>query len=106
MKAGLPWSDAQLEQRMEWLPTCDRTAIIESHKSFHEEDIHRDLPDIAAASLLLYAEKGGTVSDEDADEITGALRNCQKERIDGAGHMIPWDRLEAFVSSVQHFLAD
>ncbi|MCY1267690.1 N-formylmaleamate deformylase [compost metagenome] len=106
MKVGLPWTDEQLEQRMEWLPTCDRTAIIESHKSFHEEDIHRDLPDIAAATLLLYAEKGGTVSDEDADEIRGAVGDCKKERIDGAGHMIPWDRLEAFVSSVQRFLAE
>jgi N-formylmaleamate deformylase len=106
MKKSLPWSDEQLELRMEWLPTCDPTAIIESHKSFHEEDIHRDLPKIAAETLLLYAEKGGTVSDADAHEIARSLKKCRKERIDGAGHMIPWDRLDAFVASVQGFLAN
>ena len=104
MKKSLPWSDEHLELRMEWLPTCDPTAIIESHKSFHEEDIHGDLPRIAAETLLLYAEKGGTVSDADADELARALKKCRKQRIDGAGHMIPWDRLDAFVDSVQEFL--
>ncbi len=106
MKESLPWSDDKLELRMEWLPTCDPTAITESHKSFHEEDIHSDLPHITAETLLLYAEKGGTVTDEDADEISAAIGKCRKQRIDGAGHMIPWDRLDAFVESVQKFLAN
>jgi N-formylmaleamate deformylase len=106
MKKNLPWSDEHLELRMEWLPSCDRTAIIESHKSFHEEEIHSDLPKIAAQTLLLYAEKGGTVSDADGDEIVRALRNGRKQRIDGAGHMIPWDRLDAFVDAVHGFLGN
>jgi N-formylmaleamate deformylase len=104
MKKSLPWSEEQLELRMEWLPTCDRTAIAESHRSFHEEEIHSDLPRIAAETLLLYAEKGGTVSEADADEILRALKSGRKQRVDGAGHMIPWDRLDAFVSAVQGFL--
>lgn len=105
MRKGLPWTDEQLETRMEWLPTCDRTAIIQSHRSFHEEEIHRDLPGIQAPTLLLYAELGGTVSDADADEIAGAIPNCRKERVDGAGHMIPWDRLDVFVDRVARFLS-
>ena len=104
MKKGLPWSDEHLELRMEWLPSCDRTAIEQSHRSFQEEEIHSDLPKIAAQTLLLYAEKGGTISDADADEIVGALKHGRKQRIDGAGHMIPWDRLDAFVAAVQGFL--
>ena len=105
MKKSLPWTDEQLEQRMEWLPTCDRTAIIESHRSFHEEDMHADLPRVSAETLLLYAEHGGTVTDADADEITTAIAGrCRQQRIDGAGHMIPWDRLDAFVASVTGFL--
>lgn len=104
MKKGLPWSEEHLQLRMEWLPSCDPTAIAESHKSFHEEDIHGDLPKMAAETLLLYAEKGGTVSDADADELAGALKKCRKQRIDGAGHMIPWDQLDAFVDAVQGFL--
>lgn len=105
MRKNLPWSDEQLQLRMEWLPTCDKTAIIESHKSFHEEEIHSDLPKIAAETLLLYAEKGGTVTEADAEELMRGLKKGRKQRIDGAGHMIPWDRLDAFVSAVKEFVA-
>jgi N-formylmaleamate deformylase len=104
MRKSLPWSDEHLELRMEWLPTCDRTAIIESHKSFQEEEVHSDLPRIESPTLLMYAEKGGTISEADADEIVRTLKHGRKRRIDGAGHMIPWDQLDAFVSVVQDFL--
>jgi N-formylmaleamate deformylase len=106
MRKALPWSDEHLELRMEWLPTCDKTAVAESHKSFHEEEIHSDLPKIRSETFLMYAEKGGTISDSEADEFVRALRKGRKQRIDGAGHMIPWDRLEAFVSAVRTFLAN
>ena len=106
MKKVLPWSDEHLELRMEWLPTCDKVAIAESHKSFHEEDIHGDLPKIGAETFLIYAEKGGTVSDSDAEELVGALKKGRKQRIDGAGHMIPWDKLDEFVAAVRGFLAN
>ena len=106
LRNSLPWSDEQLELRMEWLPTCDPTAIIESHRSFNEEDIHSDLPNIAADTLLLYAEKGATVTDADADEIVRGIKTSRKQRIDGAGHMIPWDQLDGFVDAIQVFLTD
>jgi N-formylmaleamate deformylase len=104
MRKSLPWSEDKLEQRMEWLPTCDRTAVIESYKSFHEEDMHGDLPRIDADTLLIYAEKGDTVREADADEIVGALKRGRKQRIEGAGHMIPFDQLDAFITAVQGFL--
>ncbi len=104
MKQSLPWSDAQLQIRMEWLPTCDREAIIQSHRSFHEDDMHGDLPAIRAQTLLLYAENGGTVTDQDAKEISTLIKNCQSQKVAGAGHMIPWDRLSVFVDSVKNFL--
>ena len=91
---------------MEWLPTCDRHAVVESYKSFHEEDLHGDLPRITVDTLLLYAEKGDTVREADADEIVGALKRGRKQRIDGAGHMIPFDQLDRFVSAVHAFLGD
>jgi N-formylmaleamate deformylase len=104
MKKSLPWSDQHLQLRMEWLPTCDPTAVIESHKSFQEEDIHADLPKIAADTLLMYAENGGTVSEADAEVFVTALRSGHKQRIDGAGHMIPWDQFDLFVRAVHAFL--
>lgn len=104
MVASLPWSPEQIEIRMEWLPTCDRQAIVAAHTWFHEDDFHADLPKITARTLLLYAEKGGTVLDADAEEIRQAIPACQVLRVDGAGHMIPWDRLDAFAEAVRQFV--
>jgi N-formylmaleamate deformylase len=99
------WTDAQLLLRREWLPTCDRKAIEQSHRSFQEEDVHVLLPRVRSKALLLYAEKGGTVTEADAAEIANALPDARRQRIDGVGHMIPWDDLDAFVAAVRAFVA-
>ena len=83
------WSADQLSLRAEWLPTCDKTAITASHVSFHEEDIHSLLSEVRCRALLIYAQNGNTVNEEDAKEVVAAMQNCQAIRIDGVGHMIP-----------------
>ena len=98
------WTDDQLALRNEWLPTCDRKAIEQSHRSFEEEDIHILLPEVKSESFLIYAEKGGTVREEDAAEIVELIPDARRQRIDGVGHMIPWDNLEAFVGAVRGFV--
>lgn len=98
------WTDAQLALRNEWLPSCVRKAIEQSHRSFEEEDFHVLLPQVQCETFLIYAEKGGTVREEDAEEITDAIGRASRLRIDGVGHMIPWDDLEAFVGAVRGFV--
>lgn len=106
MKMVLPWSEEHLDLRMQWLPSCDRTAIAESYKSFMDENIHDDLPAIRSKTLLIYAENGGTISDVEADEVMRLLRDGRKTRIDKSGHMIPWDQLEAFLAAVHGFVVE
>ncbi len=98
------WTRAQIALRDEWLPTCGVKAIAQSHQSFQEEDIHALMPGVAVETLLLYAELGGTITEEDAAEITGLIPTCRAERIDGVGHMLPWDNLDAFVDAVRRFV--
>ena len=98
------WSADQLALRAEWLPSCDKTAIAASHASFHDEDIHSLLPAIRCRSLLIYAENGNTVDEDDAKEIIATINDCQAVRIDGVGHMIPWDDLDGFVTAVRGFV--
>tara|TARA_B100000686_G_C16665653_1_gene903456 strand:+ start:440 stop:1240 length:801 start_codon:yes stop_codon:yes gene_type:complete len=100
------WTDEQLELRHEWLPTISRKTIEQSHRSFEEEDIHVLLPAVKSETLLIYAEKGGTVTEEDADEIVTAIPNARCQRIKGVGHMIPWDDLEAFLCAVRAFVEE
>ena len=95
------WTDEQLALRDEWLPSCDPTAIAESRRSFEEEEIHSRLPRIECPVLLIYAQNGHTVTDDDAHEIMGAVSDCTMIRIDDVGHMIPWDDLDGFVSAVR-----
>jgi len=104
LKSTFGWTDDQIEARMEWLPTCDPYAIAETHRSFHEEGIHDDLPVINVRSLLLYAEQGGTVSDDDAKAFSQAMPDCESVKVLNAGHMIPWDQLDVFVDEVRRFL--
>jgi N-formylmaleamate deformylase len=105
LKTNFKWTDEQIETRMEWLPTCDPFAIIESHKSFHEEDIFSNLEIIKQKCLLIYAENGGTVTDSEAQEFGNILKQCQIRKINNAGHMIPWDQLDEFVGVVKKFIA-
>jgi N-formylmaleamate deformylase len=87
------------------LPTCDPEAIVQSYASFNDEDIHALMPEARTPALLIYAEHGGTVTDEDAAEICDLMPDCRAKRIDGAGHMIPWDDLDAFTATVEDFIA-
>lgn len=104
MKQALGWQDEHVELRMKWLPTCSKHAVTEAHRSFHEEDIHKDMPRIASDALLVYAGRGNTVSDAEADEICKLIPHCEKRLISHTSHMIPWDDLETFASAVEQFL--
>lgn len=98
------WTDEQFDLRDQWLPTCDPEAIAQSYASFNDEDIHVLMPLVPTSTLLIYAEHGGTVTEEDAAEICSLIPDCRSLRIDGAGHMIPWDDLDAFTAAVEDFI--
>ena len=100
------WTAEQIALRDQWLPTCAVKAVTQSHRSFHEEDVHSLMPAIASPTLLIYAETGGTVTADDAAEITRLIPDSRAVRIDGVGHMIPWDDLETFVGIIENFLRE
>ena len=98
------WTAEQVAQRDQWLPTCDPEAIAQSHASFHDEDIFGLMPQATTPTLLIYAEHGGTVTEDDVAEIRGAIPDCRSVRIDGVGHMIPWDDLGTFIDTIEAFV--
>ena len=97
------WTDEQLALREEWLPTCDKTAISESHRSLQDEDIHAMMPSIRSPTLLICAGNGGTITTEEEREVVGLIADCRSARIPDVGHMMPWDNLDAFVDAVRGF---
>lgn len=98
------WTDAQLQLRAKWLHTCDPLAIEASFRSFHEDDIHADLPHIGVPLLLVAAERGDVIRQEEIAECRELAPHLQVAVVEDAGHMLPWDNGPGFYSALGDFL--
>lgn len=99
------WTESQRQLRAEWLHTCFEPAILQSFEDFGRDDIHADLPKITAPMLLLTAERGDVVRDEDVAEWQRLAPHAQHRRVANAGHMIPWDNEAGFYAAFEDFLS-
>jgi N-formylmaleamate deformylase len=90
--------------RYEWIATCSKEAVAETHAGFHQEDIFELMPRIKCPTLLLYAGKGDTVRDADADEIVANVSGAIKKKLENVGHMMPWFDIELFLGSIEGFI--
>jgi N-formylmaleamate deformylase len=100
------WDDEQLRLRAEWLETCDETAVRETWLNFHTEDIFEYLGRLRAPALFMYGGESPAVSAEGAEEVRETNPSLEIASIPGAGHMIPWDNLDRFLSETRRFLAE
>lgn len=101
MRAFVPtWTDAQVALRAEWLHTCQLDAIRTTYDGFHTDDIHADLPHLDMPARLIVAGAAPVIQDVDVAEITALAPRMEVRTVEGAGHMIPFDDLDAFVAAV------
>jgi N-formylmaleamate deformylase len=98
------WPEAQLLTRAEWLCTCDERAISVAHRSFHEDDIHSDLPHVTVPVGLIVAGKGGVIQADDEREIATLLPSIVIRRVENAGHQMQIDDLEGFLAALGEIL--
>ena len=99
------WTEEQRALRAEWLHTCQWGAIRQAFDGFATDDIHADLPKITLPARLVIAGGATVVLPEDEAEVTALMPHLEVRRVDGAGHMIPWDDLEGFLTAVMDFTA-
>ncbi len=92
------WPEALMRVRAEWLHTCDERAAIEAHRSFHEDDIHADLPHIAIPMALIVAGRGGVILPQDVAEIQRLAPAIEVCKVESAGHQMQVDDLEGFMA--------
>ncbi len=65
------------------------------------------LPEIVCPILLLTGDReNGLIAPEDVQAMSGLWRDGRVVQIEGAGHMVHYDRYEPFVEAVQAFLAE
>jgi N-formylmaleamate deformylase len=100
----LVWPEAQLLTRAEWLCTCDERAITVTHRSFHEDDVHSDLPHVTVPTGLIVAGRGGVIQADDEREITTLLPSITIRRVENAGHQMQIDDLEGFLAALGEIL--
>lgn len=99
------WRDEQVALRAEWLHTCQWGAIRTAFDGFAIDDIHADLPAIQLPMRLVVAGGATVVLPEDVREVQSLAPHAEVRRVEGAGHMIPWDDLEGFLAAVMDFTA-
>jgi N-formylmaleamate deformylase len=98
------WPEAQLLTRAEWLCTCDERAIAVTHRSFHEDDVHSDLPHVTVPTGLIVAGRGGVIQADDEREIATLLPSIVIRRVENAGHQMQIDDLEGFLAALTEIL--
>ncbi|ODP32127.1 alpha/beta fold hydrolase [Pandoraea sp. ISTKB] len=105
MRAFCPtWTEEERTLRAEWLHTCDERAVLASYEGFHHDDFHADAAQLRVPSLLITAQNGDVVRDEDVAELQRATPTMQHVRVPNAGHMIPWDNAAGFYAAFGDFL--
>lgn len=105
MRAFCPtWTEGERALRAEWLHTCDERAVLASYEGFHTDDFHADAARLQVPSLLMTAQNGDVVRDEDVAELQRATPAMRHVRVPNAGHMIPWDNAAGFYAAFGDFL--
>ncbi|WPB55632.1 alpha/beta hydrolase [Xylophilus sp. GOD-11R] len=98
------WSDERLAAYVQGLATCDESAVVAAFEGLNADDIHADLPELHVPVLLISAELGEVVSEDEVFEMELAMPGLTEVRVAGAGHMIPWDNEEGFYEAFGGFL--
>ena len=97
------WTDEQLAQRANWLPTCDETAVAETWRLFHIERWLEWWRQLEAPLLFLYGSDSPAVGPQGAAIAAEANPPAEIAVVNGAGHMLPFDALDRFVEAVRGF---
>jgi N-formylmaleamate deformylase len=95
------WPERERELRARWLPTCAEGAIAATHRGFEVDDFFDHWPHLRAPLALIYGGASPVVTAEGAAELRHANPDAEFIQVDGAGHMIPWDRFDPFLDAVR-----
>ncbi|HMJ33514.1 MAG TPA: alpha/beta hydrolase [Baekduia sp.] len=100
------WPRPELEVRARWVASCDEHAVLESLRLFSEvEDFFTWWPAVPAPTALIYGGASPVVTADGVREAAAANPAATVHEVRGAGHMVPWDELDAFMAVVRPLLA-
>lgn len=98
------WPEREILVRVEVLPSCDETAIRESHAGFESEDFFPYWRKVAPPAVLIYGGDSPVVTAQGAADLAAANPAVPLLRVPDAGHMIPWDNEDGFFDALTPWL--
>jgi N-formylmaleamate deformylase len=90
------WPERELRLRLEVLPSCDETAVLETHANFQAEDFFPFWKKLKRPAILLRGAESPVVTPSAAADLAAANTTIPIIAIPGAGHMVPWDNFRGF----------
>ena len=98
------WDEEACRLRAQWLSSCDELAVVESHRSFEEEDVIPYLRAVPPPALFVYGAASPVVTAENVREVSEANPRLELAEVPEAAHMIPWENLDGFLAVVRQFV--
>jgi N-formylmaleamate deformylase len=98
------WAERELRIRAQELPSCDETAVFETHRGFETEDFLEYWRALRPPVLLIRGADSPVVSDAGEAALRRENPAIPIVSVPDAGHMIPWDNFAGFMASVRTFL--
>jgi N-formylmaleamate deformylase len=98
------WPERELQIRAEVLASCDETAILETHEGFETEDFFQYWRTLTQPAVLIRGGDSPVVDRAVSRELAEANPGIEIVTVPGAGHMVPWDNLDGFLSAMRPYL--
>lgn len=99
------WPTRELQIRAQELPSCDETAVVETHRGFEEEDFFSYWRKLQPPAMLIRGEDSPVVTAAGVADLQEANAQIPIVDVADAGHMIPWDNFDGFFAALRSFLA-
>jgi pimeloyl-ACP methyl ester carboxylesterase len=80
------------------------TAVAKFLWPIPDKGLRRRLPRIAAPTLLLFGREDAVIPKRYAEEFASGLRQVQTAVVDGAGHMLPYEKPDHVVQQIGQFV--
>lgn len=99
------WPQRELELRARVLASCDRTAVLETHQGFHDEDFFEYWRRIDGRAALIRGAESPVVTERGECELRETNPRIPASTVESAGHMVPWDNVDGFHAALDNALA-